>query len=182
MAALPPDGAPPELPRDGLLAFFYDAELQPWGRGFEGEELGLQVRWFGPGESLGPATPPAGARAFQEVPLGAVVELTLPESFAPEGEDEDGNDFEDDYDTMEEIRDAIAADPSGTRHRIGGYDNCVQNPIVEDAPDAVLLLQLDSDDTAGWMWGDVGTVYVLIGKDDLAAGRFEAVRYELQCC
>lgn len=36
-----------------------------------------------------------------------------------------------------------------------------------------LLLQIDSDDDAGWSWGDVGCLYLFIDRDDLATGRFD---------
>jgi uncharacterized protein YwqG len=45
-----------------------------------------------------------------------------------------------------------------------------------------LLLQVDSDDAAGMMWGDSGLLYFWIRKDDLAARRFERVWCAMQCC
>lgn len=45
-----------------------------------------------------------------------------------------------------------------------------------------LLLQVDSDDDAGMMWGDSGLLYFWIRKDDLAARRFERVWCVMQCC
>ena len=36
-----------------------------------------------------------------------------------------------------------------------------------------LLLQVDSDEANGMMWGDMGRLYFLIHRDDLQARRFE---------
>ena len=94
------------------------------------------------------------------------------------------------------------ADPDRSRHRIGGFGEPVQGPVEQEvallvlgdsAEDArlreeaarwVLLAQIDSqrfdagDDEM--MWGDAGSLYWLIRRDDLAAGRFEAARFTVQ--
>ena len=44
-----------------------------------------------------------------------------------------------------------------------------------------LLLQVDSDEAAGMMWGDSGMLYFWIRKKDLAARRFERVWCVMQC-
>jgi uncharacterized protein YwqG len=44
-----------------------------------------------------------------------------------------------------------------------------------------LLLQVDSDEAAGMMWGDSGMLYFWIRKEDLAARRFERVWCVMQC-
>ena len=43
-----------------------------------------------------------------------------------------------------------------------------------------LLLQVSSDDEIGLMFGDMGRLYVSIREDDLAPGRFDRVRGEMQ--
>jgi uncharacterized protein YwqG len=43
-----------------------------------------------------------------------------------------------------------------------------------------LLLQLDSDDTPDWMWGDMGRVYFVIHEDDLKARRWDQVGVVIQ--
>lgn len=50
-----------------------------------------------------------------------------------------------------------------------------------DAENWVLLLQLDTDDRPGWMWGDMGMLYFLIRKDALAARDFSKAWCILQC-
>jgi uncharacterized protein YwqG len=62
-----------------------------------------------------------------------------------------------------------------------GYKDPRREVLESGADDWILLLQLDSDDTAGLMWGDVGTLYYWIRKQDLAACRFDRVWMALQC-
>lgn len=47
-------------------------------------------------------------------------------------------------------------------------------------PDLCLLFQVDSDEPAGMMWGDVGRLYIWIGRDDLTARRFDRTTPEPQ--
>ncbi|MGW4484668.1 DUF1963 domain-containing protein [Amycolatopsis sp. NPDC004368] len=85
------------------------------------------------------------------------------------------------------------------RHQIGGYGAAIQDApeteiavetlegryrdpaLAEEGARWVLLAQFDSDDDVDMMWGDVGTIYWAIRSDDLAAGRFEAARFTMQC-
>jgi uncharacterized protein YwqG len=91
-------------------------------------------------------------------------------------------------------------------HRLGGVPHEIQNPMetecelarrgedphalpysrqeeVEDEAKAHwrLLLQVDSDDAAGMMWGDAGMLYYWIRDDDLAAQRFDRAWCVMQC-
>jgi uncharacterized protein YwqG len=94
-----------------------------------------------------------------------------------------------------------------TRHRIGGYPEPIQgDPKLEaqlvshgfccdasghqqgeqldlypGAADWELLLQVDSDDAAKMMWGDLGRLYFLIRREDLAALSFENAWLVFQC-
>jgi uncharacterized protein YwqG len=43
------------------------------------------------------------------------------------------------------------------------------------------LFQVDTDGYAEIMWGDAGTLYFLIKKDDLATGRFDNIWFSWQC-
>lgn len=49
------------------------------------------------------------------------------------------------------------------------------------ARDWRLLLQIDSDDRSGMMWGDVGRLYYWIRANDLREGRWDRVWMVLQC-
>lgn len=87
------------------------------------------------------------------------------------------------------------------RHWVGGHAYPVQGPVeievaythssgkvpfgdpalAKEAQRWTLLAQIDSDDEADMMWGDVGTLYWLIRPKDLAARRFKATSFTLQC-
>jgi uncharacterized protein YwqG len=53
--------------------------------------------------------------------------------------------------------------------------------LQKEAKEWRLLLQIDFDDDAGMMWGDVGRIYFWIKADDLANKRFDKVWVMLQC-
>jgi uncharacterized protein YwqG len=62
-----------------------------------------------------------------------------------------------------------------------GYQDPRRAALEDGAEDWQLLLQIDSDDHLGMMWGDVGRIYYWIRKDDLHARSFENVWFSLQC-
>ena len=91
-------------------------------------------------------------------------------------------------------------------HRLGGVPHEIQNPMEAECelarrgedPLALpysrreeiaevakarwrLLLQVDSDEAAGTMWGDAGMLYYWIRDDDLAARRFDRAWCVMQC-
>jgi uncharacterized protein YwqG len=88
------------------------------------------------------------------------------------------------------LLDFLASGGGTTSHKVLGHPNAIQGPVADEceqlAPDASgspwrLLLQLSSDDQAGMMWGDAGTLYVCLRENDLAARRFERAVVVLQC-
>jgi uncharacterized protein YwqG len=62
-----------------------------------------------------------------------------------------------------------------------GYDDPRAAALCPGARDWVLLLQLDSDDTGEFMWGDTGMLYYWIRLKDLAEMKFDRVWMTLQC-
>lgn len=60
-----------------------------------------------------------------------------------------------------------------------------RHPLVEELKKEVmgwkLLLQVDSDDAPGWMWGDSGRIYYWIHMDALLARDFDNAWVVLQC-
>jgi len=62
-----------------------------------------------------------------------------------------------------------------------GYATGREKRLYPGAKDWELLLQIDSDDSAGMMWGDSGRIYFLIQKDDLRERRFENIWAILEC-
>jgi uncharacterized protein YwqG len=113
-----------------------------------------------------------------------------------------------DYAALRRLHAGLGGDDKAPRHRMFGWPDLVQNPmqlecqlaangiyvgdstgyrhprVAELAPGAadwLLLLQLDTDDEIGWMWGDVGTLYYWIRRQDLPAGRFDRTWMIFQC-
>ena len=97
---------------------------------------------------------------------------------------------------------------STPNHQIGGWPRLQQNPIwrecdvvsrglplgtseqwnhaeptfsAEREADWRLLIQLDTDDDAGWMWGDVGTLYFTIRQSLPVATAVDDAWLVLQC-
>jgi len=62
-----------------------------------------------------------------------------------------------------------------------GYGDPRVPTLRPGAADWRLLLQIDSDDAAGMMWGDVGRIYYWMHTEDLAAHRFDRAWLILQC-
>src|SRR5262249_45233376 len=56
-----------------------------------------------------------------------------------------------------------------------GYHDPRAKELESGIDDWILLLQLDSDNTADLMWGDVGMLYFWIRKQDLEEQRFDKV-------
>ncbi|MEI4803865.1 YwqG family protein [Bacillus sp. FJAT-51639] len=71
---------------------------------------------------------------------------------------------------------------SNIGHRIGGYPFFTQyDPRDEGSKYDTLLLQIDTDDDLGIMWGDSGVANFFINKDDLARLDFSDVLYNWDC-
>lgn len=62
-----------------------------------------------------------------------------------------------------------------------GLDEEKERALRAGVKDWRLLLQVDTDGNAEMMWGDAGTLYFLIKKDDLAAGNFDQAWFSWQC-
>lgn len=59
----------------------------------------------------------------------------------------------------------------GRAHRMGGHRNPVQHENLA-YDDELLLFQITSDDALGWVWADLGALYVSIEEKDLRKCRF----------
>ncbi|MCP4082834.1 MAG: DUF1963 domain-containing protein [Planctomycetaceae bacterium] len=58
-------------------------------------------------------------------------------------------------------------------HRLGGLPNPVQDISLGQSDQ--LLFQIASDSAMGWMWGDVGALYITISENDLRKSRFSRI-------
>lgn len=69
-----------------------------------------------------------------------------------------------------------------SRARVGSDDRGMNaiKAIMRGKQDWMLLLQLDSDEELGAMWGDLGRLYFWIRREDFAAGNFDDVWCFLQ--
>jgi uncharacterized protein YwqG len=196
------------LPKQGHLAFFYDSEQRTWG--FDPKDRGSAlVAYFpGPASALVRTELPADASEsgrFQCCALSYVSDQNLPDTWSPYYDPELS---EEEKSLLFNYHDAVRDESNAPRHRLGGHADCVQNPMelecqlvtnglycgnatgYEDprrailAPGALdwrLLLQIDTDDDAGIMWGDCGTIYYWIREEDLRAGAFDKCWLVLQC-
>ncbi|WP_424237060.1 YwqG family protein [Bhargavaea ginsengi] len=182
-AALAGDVHP--LPGTGILSFFYDTEEQPWG-GDEADRYGWKVLYH---------EDPARLERC-DVPEERMLPEFAAAFHAVETLDADaiiGMDFDDD--TGEAIFELLEED--APHHQVLGHPFAVQNPVfaeiahygegIEDwdeagkaADDYVLLFQMDSDDGLDAVWGDLGTLYFCIRKEDLAEKRFDRSHMNMQ--
>jgi uncharacterized protein YwqG len=201
---LQPDSS---LPQRGYLEFFYDTEQQPWG--FDpADRGGWQVRYADDSSKLIdlPASLPRDGR-FSNVHLDARVETTYPswESWHLDSMDVDRDARFRYADALYEWQQQTSG---ALIHRLLGHPDEVQGDMLEEcqlasngiyvggssqrdttraeelARDAGawrLLLQVDSDDDAGMMWGDVGRLFYWIRSDDLRERRWDRVWMVLQC-
>ena len=149
-----------------------------------------------------------GAAVYPEVPLAVEVTATGPDWEHPAlqqavaGLSEADREFMGEASNSDEFRDEVSMRTETPRHYLGGYADPVQGSVEVAAAwqrlgsrvpysDPALwdearlwtsLVQIDSDDDAEMRWGDCGSLYWVMRRDDLAAGRFAAAAFIFQCC
>lgn len=199
------------LPERGMLYFFYDysEDGMPWG--FDPTDKdGWRVLYYeGPLETLRLAEPPADLEEMGE-PLG-VAALTfgsrweLPDPFSSFC---DALGLEEEIvDRLIDVLDA-AREETGLSNKLLGHSENIQAAMEEQCQmlraglSAVteedyeqaeqegirqgfarwrLLLQLDSNEELGMMWGDCGRLYFWIPEEELRRKEFHGVWLVLQC-
>jgi uncharacterized protein YwqG len=193
------------LPKAGSLFFFYDADELPWGFDPKDRDSCRVIYVPSPLTAFGLRTPHRDLDEevrFKGFAISATIETTLPGT---------NSGLLSEFQATEEEFLAYwkLADPPATRlHRMGGHPNEVQGPVDLEAQlvsngiycgdakgynegrkrgldagaaDWKLLLQVDSEERAGMMWGDMGRLYFMIHKGDLQHRRFDDVWLILQC-
>ena len=204
-AALDPEGL---LPKSGTLYFFYDASNQPWGFRPSDRDGWSVLHHVGSASELVRRPFPEGldskSRFFPALPS-----LALGASFPEEdtfyikrlgpNPTESGR--------LGDLLERISETFPGGGHQVLGYAQQVQSAMEEECELAsngvdcggdhaadprstalragaskwLLLLQIDSDENCGMMWGDAGRLYVWILREDLAKQDFSHVWVVLQC-
>ena len=207
LSEVPVIAGEPGLPTRGYLSVFYDQEQSTWG--FDPADRGSWrvFYWDVPRDALFPAAAPIGLyeqALFPAKPLSIVPIRTYPGDSTPLIETLLS---EAQFDAYFDLRDSVyVGEPS---HHLLGYPDAIQGDhmevecqlasqgvyvgdgrgyrderladIREGASDWRLLLQIDSDDDADFMWGDVGRLYFWIRRSDLARAHFDDVWMVLQC-
>lgn len=208
LAVLRRNGGPDWLPEHGALFFFYDAEQSTWG--FDPADRGSWRVIHDPqGFAARPRTPPSGlpddavyrkralgGRPDRSRPDAELMGLPWPDVDTPE------------YGAYE-ARLTANAPRNAPWHQVGGHPAAIQDSgmalecqlasngvyvggpegyasskrkqLEAGAKDWRLLLQVDSDDDAGMMWGDVGRLYFWIREDEARRGDFAGTWMVLQC-
>jgi uncharacterized protein YwqG len=195
------------LPSSGRLYFFYDQDQGVWG--FDPKDRGGWRVLFTDESSASFTERPAPAGMdpdclYQAKPVSLHRIEALPDSARlPKSVALD----DDDSDTYFSLREEAFA--GMTHHQMLGFPIAVQNDDMEDECQLVangiyvgnpegyrdprvpelrsqpndwkLLLQLDSDDDTGWMWGDVGTLYFWVRESDAQQRDFSKVWMIFQC-
>ena len=199
------------LPRTGLLNFFYDSDgQQAWGFSPDHVD-GWRVIYVPADLAEAATEPtsattfaPHGLTAVSTLTIPGWEEPVLADLSSV-----DCDRLGELNDAWREVIGLSGEWPEGDpHHQIGGWPDLVQGPLwlqaqlasngidvggphgYEDpraaalsdgARDWELLLQLDTDDDLGWMWGDVGRLYYTIKTDALVRGDFSRCWMHLQC-
>ncbi len=207
LAELPHDSVENNLPRTGMLYFFYDDEQSAWG--FDPKDKGAWRVLYAESlpqelpESAFPDDLPVHAR-YRERILKAIADTSIPEPFGDQTES-----------GLSEKQQDLVLDFCGRYAELGqpkhqllghampiqgdmrlecqlashglycgdpsGFNDPRARELEAGAQDWRLLLQVDSDDDARMRWGDVGRLYFWIRAEDLRERRFDAVWMILQC-
>lgn len=197
----------PSLPHRGWLWFFYELATQCWG--FDPADRGCcRVIYLDcERETLQRRAAPQELHedfVSRACSVQTTLELTLPDDLPSL------DDARDPSEAYWAFRDQLGEGTSSPRHRLLGHPDSIQGTMELEcqlasngvyvggpegyqtaeakrleagAADWQLLLQIDTDeDGPGWMWGDVGTIYFWIRKQDLLAREFGNVWLVFQCC
>ncbi|WP_053485656.1 YwqG family protein [Lysinibacillus sp. FJAT-14745] len=193
------------LPTEGLLSFFYDAVEQPWGYD-PNDEDGFHVFYFTQANFQRTEQPTTLKESINSAVLSFKNEWTLPSWESPDGQKLTVLLTKEQADAYDEFlwRD----ETERTAHRIYGYPNTIQGDMYlqcelvtnglycgdstgyehpsrkelePNVKDWQLLLQLDSEDDLGYMWGDSGRLYFWIREQDCKNKAFDKVWAILQC-
>jgi len=199
----------PDFPKTGRILFFYDQEQSTWG--FDPKDEGSWRVLFQNNVSSDDTSTdlPRGLDEnyiYIERPIGFHLIQSYPDSLSRIKTDYKAL-SESEWDELIEMK--MGCYGEQPKHQIGGYPCAVQDDSMElecqlasngvycgdpsgykdprrqalehGKDDWILLFQLDSDDDAGMMWGDAGTLYFWIRRQELLLSDFSKVWMILQC-
>lgn len=208
LADVKPFDTDDQLPACGLLSVFYDCSMDgmPWG--FEpGDAAGWKV-FFYDGDSSTLERKDIPHDLEENGVLFGSAQLTFESRFEVPAYDSDLCDLSGISDEEEErYWDWLNEEDEPVNKLLGHADTIqsgmeleceyVTNGINCGSPEGYqqakalrreqyakrwrLLMQIDSHDELGMMWGDMGRLYLWITSEDLAARRFDKVWLILQC-
>jgi uncharacterized protein YwqG len=191
------------LPTSGMLYFFYDYVEQPWAQSVR-EGDGARILYYEGSDVQrrhAPENLPAHNR-FTACRVTFELAYTLPMYYTPYVEHRRGEQamfpdavaLSDEEEEGYEVVELAALDGSG--HQLLGHPIPVQHSVEVECEAHVagmnlntnrnarrwrLLLQLDSDNKANMMWGDLGNLYFCLPEESLTARRFDDGVVILQC-
>lgn len=196
------------LPETGILYFFYDSEQSVWG--FDPKDKGKWAVLYSseaPEQTRNtefPSDLPDYSK-FMPVAVQPILRDDYPDYSQVDMEDFNLSDLEDDK--VFEVFQAFSNSDKSV-HKLFGYPDQIQGDMQTECQLAYhglyvgdetgykdprarelsaraaqwkLLLQIDTDDAAGMMWGDVGRIYYWIRAGDLAERNFHNSWLILQC-
>jgi uncharacterized protein YwqG len=197
----------PDMPRDGVLALFYDVQEQRWGSDPK-DKAYWKLVWTPRSEEAVPLPPPkeledAGLAFDLPLRLTPRLGMSLPDAW-DRGTGMIAQDWGeaqlDDYTVLRErltggmhvhqvgghpwwVQNDARLDAQLVSHGLdsSGYDSLQARRLVPGAAEWNLLWQIGSDDQTGFTWGDYGNLYLLIRNPDLRARRFDKAWLGLQC-
>ena len=198
-----PFDAEGKLPAEGMLWFFYDCseDGMPWG--FDPEDRdGWRVIYSAEGDLARREAPEDLETTFSEATITFESRVDLPSYDSDILGDVELPEEEDDayYDWLEEregqcnkllghsdnIQDGMELECEFVTNGIycgnpSGYEKAKALGLDKNAARWNLLMQVESNEDLGMMWGDLGRLYLWITDEDLKARRFEKTWLILQC-
>ena len=166
--------------------FFYELEHGAWGLDLKDAGSSVVVHESGPAVAGTEPDDLIKEARFPAYPVGFAAHLSFP---SPGRIPIDWKRFNSASSrAFDEAVEALR--PPAPVHQIGGYPNPVQGDDMEGecasliggiASEWRLLLQLDTDDDAGMMWGDMGSIYFWVRERDARARDFSRIWMILQC-
>lgn len=170
------------LPRTGSLFFFCDAQYLPDPDDSQDVKDGIKVVYLPTALSgYDVRTPPRDLSReciYESLAFNPELDLTAPAQNVWEISSLNLNEAE--SSTYCDLFTQVSTHGEPV-HRMGGYPNQVQYNKLESADDWLLLLQIDSQDETGMMWGDMGRLYFMVKQSDLESSSFDNISMNWQC-